>query len=98
VTMADDGITVVGFLGDTWYAMAPSPAVDDALRLVDPAALRAATEPVHRDLASFLCVACGAVYCEAHWSPEIRFDPDDPGWYDETVGTCPAGHRQQLDD
>jgi hypothetical protein len=58
-----DGVTVSGFLGETWYSMAPTTDLLDAIARGDAAALRRATVGHHLDLASFLCVACGAVYC-----------------------------------
>ena len=52
------------------------------------------------DAASFYCPTCDKVYCKAHWRTEMVFDddPDLPGWYDCTYGTCPQGHRRMIDD
>jgi hypothetical protein len=52
------------------------------------------------DSASFYCPTCDATYCQTHWQIETVFedDPDMPGWYDCTYGTCPQGHRRMIDD
>jgi hypothetical protein len=52
------------------------------------------------DSASFYCPTCDKAYCTAHWQTELVFDddPDLPGWYDCTYGTCPQGHRRVIDD
>jgi hypothetical protein len=47
------------------------------------------------ELAPFLCRKCEDVYCWADWKPSTVFDE---GFYDETKGTCPHGHRQTIDD
>ena len=41
------------------------------------------------------CRGCGKNYCAAHWRAEVV---EDEGFYDCTYGTCPAGHRQMIDD
>lgn len=52
------------------------------------------------DSASFYCPACDSLYCKDHWQIETKFEdePDLPGWYDCTYGTCPQGHRRMIDD
>ena len=46
--------------------------------------------------APFYCPDCKACYCYKDWNAAMRFDDD--GGYDETVGTCPRGHRHVIDD
>lgn len=48
--------------------------------------------------APFYCPTCKQVYCYNHWTMQIQFDDDFPGWYDCTYGVCPQGHRRLLDD
>lgn len=48
------------------------------------------------DFVSFYCLACRRVYCDTCWqagSPVF-----DEGFYDYTLGTCPQGHEQTIDD
>lgn len=47
------------------------------------------------DYAPCYCRGCRASYCAQHWRTEMV---EDEGFYDCTYGTCPAGHRQLLDD
>jgi hypothetical protein len=44
------------------------------------------------------CPECDKVYCRNHMRTEVVMDEDDPGFYDCTYGTCPAGHRRMIDD
>jgi hypothetical protein len=48
------------------------------------------------DFAAFHCRACDADYCDTCWrlSPPVF----DEGFYDYTLGTCPQGHEQVVDD
>ena len=46
-------------------------------------------------LAPFYCPECGQAYCRADWHTYVVFDE---GFYDCTIGTCPAGHRHTVDD
>ena len=48
------------------------------------------------DLFGFVCRRCRVAYCYEHWS-DIQ-DTFDDGLYDDTLGTCPHGHRQMLND
>jgi hypothetical protein len=50
---------------------------------------------VDPELAAFMCRECRRNYCPDCWSPWTQFDD---GFYDCTMGRCPAGHRQLLDD
>ena len=48
------------------------------------------------DFVAFHCSVCGKAYCGACWAigpPEF-----DDGFYDYTMGTCPEGHEQMVDD
>ena len=56
----------------------------EAARVIDP------------DFVAFHCRACNAVYCDACWrlSPPVF----DLGFYDYTLGACPHGHEQMVDD
>jgi hypothetical protein len=44
------------------------------------------------------CPECDKAYCSDHMRTEVVMDEDDPGFYDCTYGTCPAGHRRMIDD
>lgn len=48
------------------------------------------------DFVAFHCGACEQVYCDRCWqlSPPVF----DDGFYDYTLGTCPRGHEQVVDD
>jgi len=37
-------------------------------------------------------------YCPAHWTSEVVYADNYPGWYEHTIGHCPHGHRRTLDD
>ncbi len=50
----------------------------------DPAALRR----IDPELAPFYCPDCGQNYCRADWRSYVVFDE---GFYDGTMGRCPAG-------
>jgi hypothetical protein len=51
---------------------------------------------IDTDFVAFHCRACDAIYCEGCWrlSPPVF----DEGFYDYTLGTCPQGHEQVVDD
>jgi hypothetical protein len=54
---------------------------------------------VDDELGSFYCPDCGQCYCSDHWDKDVIFDEEFMmGWYDATMGRCPAGHLQVLDD
>lgn len=91
-----DGITITGFIGECHLTIDPASAsaIKEALEQRDAAALYS----MSYEWAPFYCPDCEAIYCVQHWITEIRFDEDDPGWYDATYGTCPNGHRHLLDD
>ncbi|MBI3240690.1 MAG: hypothetical protein HYZ49_00135 [Chloroflexi bacterium] len=48
------------------------------------------------DFVAFHCWSCGKSYCEACW--QIGPPVFDEGFYDYTLGTCPEGHEQTVDD
>ncbi len=48
------------------------------------------------DFVAFHCRVCNQAYCEKCW--QIGAPVFDEGFYDYTLGTCPAGHEQIVDD
>jgi hypothetical protein len=48
------------------------------------------------DFVAFHCWECGKVYCERCWT--LGAPVFDEGFYDYTLGTCPEGHEQVVDD
>ena len=48
--------------------------------------------------APFYCPACKKSYCQKHWTTQVAFADDYPGWYEHTSGRCPNGHTRLLDD
>jgi hypothetical protein len=90
-----DGIVVDYFGGTAWWRAEPGTyaavcAILDGEQ-PDPAELRR----IDRALAPFYCLECEQTYCRADWNAYVLFDE---GFYDYTMGTCPAGHRHMLDD
>ena len=91
----DDGIMVDYFFGTAWKRA--DPGTYAAVRAIldseqpDPAELRR----IDWELAPFYCPECGQAYCRADWHTYVVFDE---GFYDCTIGTCPAGHRHTVDD
>jgi hypothetical protein len=67
-------------------------ALFDAIDQADFAAARA----LDPDFVAFFCDTCGQCYCENCWQmgPPVF----DDGFYDYTLGTCPSGHEQVVDD
>lgn len=43
----------------------------------------------------YFCSECNLIYCDDHCQVEINFDD---GFYDDTHGTCPKGHKWCMDD
>jgi hypothetical protein len=90
-----DGI-VVDYFGGTMWKLAES-GTYAAVRAIldseepDPAELRR----IDWELAPFYCPECEQTYCRADWHTYVLFDE---GFYDCTMGTCPAGHRHMVDD
>ena len=41
------------------------------------------------------CPECDKVYCWEHYNARVEYDD---GFYDCTMGECPAGHRRMIDD
>jgi len=90
-----DGI-VVDYFGGTVWKRAEAPVFQAVREILggespDPAALR----QIDWELASFYCTACGQNYCRSHWHAIVLFDECS---YDCTMGRCPSGHRQMIDD
>ncbi|WP_344949816.1 hypothetical protein [Actinomadura miaoliensis] len=90
-----DGAVLDGFLGTVWHAIERL-TYDEMAWFVaqerpDAAWLRAKDW----QLAPFYCRHCELNYCRADWHPQVRFDE---GFYDCTVGHCPRGHQQTIDD
>jgi hypothetical protein len=48
------------------------------------------------DFTAFHCDDCGQAYCDQCW--RIGAPVFDEGFYDYTLGTCPLGHEQIVDD
>jgi hypothetical protein len=48
------------------------------------------------DFVAFHCAACNAIYCDTCW--QLGPPVFDEGFYDYTLGTCPEGHEQVVDD
>jgi hypothetical protein len=57
----------------------------------DPADLRR----IDWELAPFYCPERERNYCRSDWHTFVLLDE---GFYDCTMGTCPAGHRRMVDD
>ena len=56
----------------------------------------ASARAIDVDFAAFHCRVCDAAYCEACW--RLSAPVFDEGFYDYTLGTCPHGHEQVVDD
>lgn len=56
----------------------------------------AAARDIDTDFVSFHCRVCAAVYCDTCW--RLSVPVFDEGFYDYTLGTCPQGHEQMVDD
>jgi len=48
------------------------------------------------DLFGFFCCKCDKNYCLECWTNITQFFDGD--FYDYTLATCPAGHRQEIND
>jgi hypothetical protein len=48
------------------------------------------------DFVAFYCDDCGQVYCDNCW--RLGTPVFDEGFYDYTLGACPQGHEQIVDD
>ncbi|MDE2293014.1 MAG: hypothetical protein KGL53_13105, partial [Elusimicrobia bacterium] len=81
-----------GFVSNGAVSVKDPGAVKEALAAGDLPKLRFLVG----DPTDFWCIDCGACYCCEHWRPhEPVFDG---GFYDMTYGTCPKGHRHEIDD
>ena len=90
-----DGIVVDYFLGTAWRS-ADAATLDAVAEIVgsaapDPLALRR----IDWQLAPFYCADCALSYCRADWHTYVLVDE---GFYDCTMGVCPAGHKHMVDD
>ena len=56
----------------------------------------AAARKIDPDFVSFHCLPCSRAYCQACWQMDAPVF--DEGFYDYTMGVCPEGHRQIVDD
>ena len=56
----------------------------------------AAAREADADFVAFHCRACERVYCAECW--KLDSPVFDEGFYDYTLGTCPEGHEQVVDD
>jgi hypothetical protein len=90
-----DGI-VVDYFGGTAWKVAEADTYGAVRAILD------AEEPdlaelrrIDWELAPFYCPECEQAYCRADWDSYVVFDE---GFYDCTVGKCPAGHRHTIDD
>jgi hypothetical protein len=88
-------VSVDGFLGTSWLALEDGTRDELAGLLASSAPDAALLHAMHWELAPFFCRTCGLNYCAADWIREVL---DDDGFYDCTVGYCPRGHRQLIDD
>lgn len=71
-----------------------SPAFIRALADADSRGLSA----VDREFAPFWCPTCNAVYCADEWDLWDVWDDEDPEFWDELRGRCPAGHERMIYD
>ncbi len=90
-----DGVSLDGFLGTSWMAVDPRSRDDITALVASPQPDAALLHAMDWELAPFYCRTCELNYCVADWSREQLFDE---GFYDCTVGHCPRGHRQMIDD
>jgi hypothetical protein len=94
-SQSSNRLVVDGFLGTLTAVVSRRPdRVSRAVAEADPEALWGID-----DLwAPFYCPECRKSFCEGHWTTEVVFADDSPGWYEHTSGRCPHGHRRLLDD
>lgn len=90
-----DGVLISQWLGTSWQYVTSErwAQVRELLAAAqpDPGALHA----LHWELAPYWCRGCQRCYCTDHWQRLVIMDE---GFYDYSDGTCPAGHRQMIDD
>jgi hypothetical protein len=99
--------TITGGAASTRDRLERADFMGTLTRFGSPAELKKLFEAVSRgdyanarqidsDFVGFHCRRCEAVYCQACWrlSPPVI----DQGFYDYTLGTCPHGHEQMVDD
>ena len=93
LTVVGSNLVVSGFSGTAQYRLADSSLdrVREAVRQGDLTGVAG----IDREYAPFWCWRCEKVWCIDHWRLQVTFDD---GFYDATYGTCPAGHKQMLDD
>jgi hypothetical protein len=90
-----DGI-VVDYFGGTLWKHAEARFYQAVCEILggdtpDPEALRR----FDWEFAPFYCTACEQNFCRADWHSVVLFDE---GFYDCTMGRCPRGHEQMIDD
>lgn len=94
LVLVHDHLLRAGLIGLASFDLSSSSELETvraAIQTRDLAMVRGA----NAEFAPFWCGQCERVWCRAHWKTEVMFDD---GFYDATYGTCPAGHRQLLDD
>jgi hypothetical protein len=82
------------FLGTVTH-FGPPDELEAAFRLLQQGQLEVLRGSL-ADFAAFFCWTCRLPYCESCWHPGGPVF--DEGYYDYTLGTCPAGHEQIIDD
>ena len=93
-----DGVRTETAGAGTWLAASLMNGGIEAIRMAMRAGDVDALYRLHPEIAPLYCPACGASYCVDEWRLRDEFDPDDPGWYDETRGVCPDGHERRVYD
>ncbi len=95
LSIDSERIRIAGFRGDLEAVISKdTDSVILALKNSDACALWQ-IEPLW---APFYCEVCGKSYCESHWTAWDTFAEDLPGWYEDTHGVCPRGHKRLLED
>lgn len=90
-----DRLVIEGFLGHV--ALVIFNKTDRVRRAVQSQDAKTLYE-IDPFLAPFFCPTCTKPYCRTHWTTQVVFADDFPGWYEHTSGLCPDGHTRLLDD
>jgi hypothetical protein len=90
----DDRLERAGFIGNIILFGHSTETVSlfEALSRLD----HAAADRINPDFVSFYCRPCNKIYCKDCWT--IGPPVFDEGFYDYTLGVCPQGHEQTVDD
>ena len=99
--------TITGGAASTRHRLERTDFMGTVTRFGSPAELAALFEAVSAgdygaaraidvDFVAFHCRACDRVYCDTCW--QLGLPVFDEGFYDYTLGTCPHGHEQVVDD